>query len=73
MLAWTAYLVVICLVPRSTVHQLALEIMKTRYVWPFPVIQCSSGLNQNVTLICVCVRGVEILDLATLTSVSQSA
>jgi hypothetical protein len=38
--------------------------MKSRNLWPFPIVQGSCCLYQNVTLICVCGRIIGILDLA---------
>lgn len=68
-LAEVTYRVVTTLVPRSTVHQVALEIVKPRNLGPFPIIQGSCCLDQNITLICVCGRTFDILDLEIVNSV----
>jgi hypothetical protein len=70
-LAEVTYRVVTALVPRSTVHQVALEIVKPRNLGPFPIVQGSCCLDQNIRLICVCGRTFDILDLEIVNSVPQ--
>jgi hypothetical protein len=47
----SAYFVVITFVPRCTVHQFTLEVMKPGDLRPLPIIQGTRCLNHNLALI----------------------
>jgi hypothetical protein len=50
------------------VQELTLEVMQAWNVWPFPIVQGTSCLDQNVTLVTLNGAAIDISDLMWLAS-----
>lgn len=57
------YRIVVLFIPRGTVKKLALKVLKTRYIWPFPVVKSTSRLDENIGPVTVRRSTFQVLNL----------